>query len=65
MTTLVMVAILLFGILGYRAAAGERSAERGLPDHPGERESAGRESRHDGVGRGHAAGKAILDHRGH
>ena len=39
MTTLVMAAILVFGIMAYRLAAGERPAQRRLPDHPGDRRS--------------------------
>ena len=35
LTTLLMAAILLFGIMGLPAAAGQRSAERRLPDDPG------------------------------
>ena len=39
MTTLVMGAILLFGIMGYRPA-GERSAQRGFSHDPGDRQPA-------------------------
>ncbi len=44
MTTLVMSGILLFGLVGFRAIAGERSAERGLSDNPGFGKPARRES---------------------
>ena len=37
LTTLLMAAIVLFGAHGLPAAAGERPAERRLPDHPGHR----------------------------
>ena len=64
MTTLVMSGILLFGLIGYPPVAGERSAERGLSDHPGLGQPARRQPRNDGFVRGHAAGKTIFHHRG-
>ena len=63
MTTLVMLGILLFGIAGLPHAAGERSAERGLPDHQRGGAAARRESRDHGFGRGDAARAPVLDHR--
>ena len=64
-TTLLVLTILIFGIMGYRAAAGERPADRRLPDDPGQREPAGREPGDDGrVGRD-AAREAVLDDRRH
>src|SRR5947207_683279 len=47
------------------ATAGQRVAQRRLPDDPGQREPAGREPRHDGFRGGDTARKAILDHRRH
>ena len=46
-------------------AAGGGAAERGLPDHPGERRRARRQSGDHGVLRGHAAGARVLHHRRH
>ena len=65
MTTLVMAAILLFGILGYRELAVSDLPNVDYPDDPGDRGPARRESRHDGRCRGHAAGKAVLHDRRH
>ena len=48
MTTLVMVGILFFGISCVSAAAGQRSADRRLPDDHGEREPSRRQSGDDG-----------------
>ena len=40
-------------------------AQRRLPDHPGQRQPSRRQPGHHGLLRRHAAGKAVLDHRGH
>ena len=50
---------------GLRPPAGERSAQRGLPDHPGHRLAARRQPGDDGLGGGHAAGAAVHDDRRH
>ena len=63
MTTLVMLAILLFGVMGYRESAGQRSAKRGLPDARGFGGAARRKPRHDGVVRRASAREAVLDDR--
>ena len=65
MTTLVMVAILFFGIVAYRQAAGERPAERRLPDDHRHRGAARREPGDDGGDGRDAAGEAVLHHRRH
>ena len=65
MTSLVMVAILFFGIVAYRQLAGERSAERRLPDDHRHGGAARREPGDDGGDGGDAAREAVLDHRGH
>ena len=62
-TTLIMLGIVVFGVMAYRAAAGERPADRRLPDHPGQRQPARRQPRDDGLGRGAAAREAVRDDR--
>ena len=47
------------------AAAGERPAERRLPDDHGHAQPARRQPGDDGLGRGHAAREAVLDDRRH
>ncbi len=47
-TSLLGVATLLGGLLGYLAAAGVVAAASRLPEHPGHHPTAGREPGHDG-----------------
>ncbi len=61
-TTLVMMAILLFGIASYRRLAGERSAKRRLSHHQRVRQRSRRESGHHGRGRGAAVGKTVFQY---
>ena len=66
----VMTTLLMAGDPGLRhhgvpAPAGQRPAERRLPDHPGHREPARRQPGDHGLGGGHAAREAVLHHRGH
>ena len=58
MTTLVMLAILLFGVMSYRLPAGERSAQRGFSHHPGDRQSPRGQPRDHGLVGGHPPGDA-------
>ena len=55
---------MIFGVIGYLRVAGERLAERRLPDHSGQRGAAGRQSGNDGLGGGDAARKAVRDDLG-
>ena len=48
---------------GLPATAGERPAQRRFPHHSGQRRPARRQPRNHGLGRGHAAGETVLDHR--
>jgi multidrug efflux system membrane fusion protein len=50
---------------GLPAAAGQRPAERGLPDHLGVGVAARRQPGHHGVVGGDPAREGVLDHRGH
>ena len=63
MTTLISLAIVIFGLMAYRYAAGQRSAQRRLSRHRGQRLAARREPRDDGVVGRDPAGAAVLDHR--
>jgi multidrug efflux system membrane fusion protein len=47
---------------GLSPAAGERSAQRGFPHHPGFGQPAGRDPGHHGFSSGHAPGEAIFHH---
>jgi hypothetical protein len=62
-TTLLALAILLCRQRGVSAAARRAAAAGRLPDHPREREPAGREPGDDGVERGAAARAPVLAHR--
>ena len=59
MTVVLTVSAILFGVLAYHAAAGERSAGGRLSGHPGERRLSRREPGDDGEQRRHAAGAAV------
>ena len=61
MTTLLMAALVIFGVFGYSDPAGQRIAERGFPHHLGLGQPAGRRSGDHGVGRRPAAGKPVSD----
>ncbi len=65
MTVLVMMGILIFGLIGVSATAGQRAAQRRFPDHSGAGTAPGREPGHHGLGRCYAAGEAVLDYRRH
>ena len=64
-TTLLVLTILIFGIMGYFRLRRGRPADGRLSDHPGERQPAGRQSRHDGLVGGDAAREAVRDDFGH
>ena len=65
MTTLVMAAILIFGIFAYRLLPVSDLPNVDFPDHPGKRIAAGRQSQTHGFFGRHAAGKAVFDDRRH
>ena len=65
MTTLVMAAILLFGVIGYRLLPVSDLPNVDFPTIQVSAEPARREPRDDGLGGGDAAGEAVLDHRRH
>ena len=54
-TSLVMLGIAVFGIVAYRALAGQRSSQRRLPNAQRQRRAAGQRSRHHGLRRGQPA----------
>ncbi len=62
MTTLVMLGILLFGLIGYRLLPVSDLPSVDYPDHQRLGQSARRQSRDDGLRRRHAAGKTIFHH---
>ena len=62
-TTLVMAAILIFGILAYRLLPVSDLAQRRLPHHPGERILPGASPDTMASAVATAAGKAVLHHR--
>ena len=64
-TTLVMLAILLFGVMGYRLLPVSDLPNVDFPTILVSGGPAGRQPRHDGLGGGHAAGEAVLHHRRH
>ena len=64
-TTLIQLAIVIFGIIGYRALPVSDLPSVDFPTISVKRSLPGRESRDDGVGGGDAARKAVLDHRRH
>ena len=65
MTTLVMVGILIFGIVALPAAAGRDLPNVDFPTIQVTAQPARREPGDDGLGGGHAAREAVLDHRRH
>ena len=62
-TTLIVLGLMVFGVMSYRAAAGQRSADHRLPHDPGAGEPAGRQPRDDGGGGRAAAREAVRDDR--
>ena len=62
-TSLLMLAIALFGVIAYHALAGKRPAERRLPHSRRLRQPARRQPRHHGLRRGYSHGAAVYRHR--
>ena len=65
MTTLVMAAILIFGIMAYRQLPVSDLPNVDFPTIQVTRDAARREPGDHGLGGGHAAREAVLDHRRH
>ncbi len=62
MTTLLMAALVIFGVFGYATLPVSELPKVDFPNHHGVGQPAGRRSDDHGLGRGHAAGKPVLHH---
>ena len=58
-TSLLGIAVMFGGMLGYHVAAGLGAAAGRLPDHSGDDAASGRVARHDGVAGDGAAGAPV------